>query len=430
MLNELNVLFCSYIIVSMKNKWGFLRETSEIAKRAGYDRDTGLKRTGLDEYLAVIFPNTHDWIHDSTIEGVKSRKRPDYRSESLKLIVEFDGIPHYTMPSNIIRDIENTKFYEELGYKVVRIPYFIQLSNKAVKTLFGVDVKEQLFDETIPSLGPKGRDAPAYLCGVGIERMAKEFRRFPEQYEVNIKALKDADDEYNTGVSLLEECYKRYCSDKPDVIHNFNLDGMLKNWILRDNKSDLIGDVLQKINFSISDLNQEIKNYHPSPRSIIYQIVLSSWILEGSELLSSLFKPEVIEGFKYTETDFEKSKKYIKALRSFIVAHPLTTNRHKDFSLDGDFVCTDIYANFEHALLFVSEDRAFALDLEGMKKCNPANCNFDYCLKVYSKKKDNYNFYEIIGCSFKDLYFSINKIVSYIEAIDRYLKNVKKKDYN
>jgi hypothetical protein len=38
------------------NKWGFLRETSELAKKAGKDKDTGLHRTGLEDYLKVIFP--------------------------------------------------------------------------------------------------------------------------------------------------------------------------------------------------------------------------------------------------------------------------------------------------------------------------------------------------------------------------------------
>lgn len=190
-----------------KCKWGFLRETKEEANRSGYDLDTGLKRTGLDEYLSVIFPDTHDWVHDSPIEGIKSKRRPDYRSESLKLIVEFDGIQHYTMPFNIERDIENTMFYEELGYKVVRIPYFIQLTNKVVKQLFDVDVKEELFDESIPSLGPKGRCSPAYLCGAGILRMAQEFKQFPEQYEVNLKYLKDANNEFHTGAALLEKLY-------------------------------------------------------------------------------------------------------------------------------------------------------------------------------------------------------------------------------
>lgn len=75
----------------MKNKimkkWGFLRETSELAKKAGIDKDTGLHRTGLDEYLKIIFPIVNDWIHDKTfgeVNGVIYKSRPDYRSEALR----------------------------------------------------------------------------------------------------------------------------------------------------------------------------------------------------------------------------------------------------------------------------------------------------------------------------------------------------------
>ena len=48
------------------HKWGFLRETRAAAKKAGIDADTGVKRTGLEDYLAVIFPevNADEWIHD------------------------------------------------------------------------------------------------------------------------------------------------------------------------------------------------------------------------------------------------------------------------------------------------------------------------------------------------------------------------------
>lgn len=35
----------------MKNKWGFLRETNALAKKAGVDKDTGLHRIGLEDYL-------------------------------------------------------------------------------------------------------------------------------------------------------------------------------------------------------------------------------------------------------------------------------------------------------------------------------------------------------------------------------------------
>jgi hypothetical protein len=175
-------------------KWGFLRETIEKAKEAGIDKDTGLHRTGLEKYLEIIFPNVKDWIHDKSCSEWKRKVRPDYRSESIKLIIEFDGLQHYNNIEKIIGDIEKTKFYKELGYKVIRIPYFIQLTNKVVETLFGVKVNEQLFNESIPSLGINGRNSPAYLCPEGIKRMAEEFTKFPEQYKVNVEFLKQQND--------------------------------------------------------------------------------------------------------------------------------------------------------------------------------------------------------------------------------------------
>lgn len=188
-----------------KNKWGFLRETKVLASKAGIDLDTGVCRTGLDEYLEVIFPGCI-WIHDKPFgkHGEKNyRIRPDYRCDELMLIVEFDGLQHYQNPDKIRVDEDNTKIYESFGYKVVRIPYFIQLTNEVVREMFGIKVKECLFPKDIPSIGPKGKNTPAYCCPAGIFRMAKEFNRFPQQYEVNMKALLEMDDELLSGAKLL-----------------------------------------------------------------------------------------------------------------------------------------------------------------------------------------------------------------------------------
>lgn len=193
-----------------KYKWGFLRETTALAKKAGIDKATGLHRTGLEEYLKVIFPQTNDWIHDKAIgviNGQRYKKRPDYRSENLLIIVEFDGLQHYTNPDIIEKDIENTNLYNSGGYKVVRIPYFIQLTNKAVKTLFDVEVSEVLFDEKISSLSVVGRNSPAYLCPAGVKRMAEVFKLFPEQYKTNIEFLKRQNDPFKSGVEFLEKAY-------------------------------------------------------------------------------------------------------------------------------------------------------------------------------------------------------------------------------
>lgn len=191
----------------VKEKWGFLRETTEAAIKAGIDRGTGLHRTGLNEYLKVIFPDIDDWVHDKalglTVNNKVCRKRPDYRSEKLKLIVEFDGIQHYTMPDRIKNDVLSTKFYESLGYKVVRIPYFIQLTNKAVKYFFNVDVKEPLFNENIHSMDKNDRNTPAFLCGAGVLRMIEEFKYHPEQYRVNKEFLISQNDQFLTGVDLI-----------------------------------------------------------------------------------------------------------------------------------------------------------------------------------------------------------------------------------
>lgn len=190
------------------NKYGFLRENKEDALKAGIDKETGLCRTSLLDYLNVIFPTIDDWVHDKIIpkeftENKLYRNRPDYRSEKLKLIVEFDGIHHYTNPDIILRDKNNTKLYQSFGYKVVRIPCFIQLTNKAVEQLFNVKIKEQLFPDNIPSLTYKDRNTPAYLCPSGIERMRNELKQFPEQYEINKKHLIEENNLELTRVDLL-----------------------------------------------------------------------------------------------------------------------------------------------------------------------------------------------------------------------------------
>ena len=195
-------------VINVEQKWGFLRETKEEAKKSGKDPDTGLHRTGLEDYLEVIFPNTTDWIHDKAI-GNGSRRRPDYRSESLKLIVEFDGVPHYTSPEKIRQDEVSTAFYQDLGYKVVRIPYFIQLTNDVVKSLFGVEVKEKLFDESIPSIGSRLPNTPAFLCHQGVIRMAKEYKKYPEQYKINLEFMKRQKDQYLVEYELLEIEYNK-----------------------------------------------------------------------------------------------------------------------------------------------------------------------------------------------------------------------------
>ena len=74
--------------------------------------------------------------------------------------------------------------------------------------MFGVKVKDPLFDGKIPSLSIS--NSPAFLCPAGLQRMAEEFVKFPEQYEVNRQALEKAANSYLFCVELLEKPIMRF----------------------------------------------------------------------------------------------------------------------------------------------------------------------------------------------------------------------------
>lgn len=191
---------------------GYLRETHEKAVKSGIDPLTGLNRNGLDEYLKVIFPDVNDWVVDKqlgNINGITYRIRPDYRSEALKLVIEFNGLPHYQKPDVIIYDYKKYEIYKELGYKVVTIPYFIQLTAEVIYDLFNVQISSELvFPEGYPSLSILNKNTPAFLCDLGIKRMAYELNQFPSQCKTNIEQLVKEGNDYLTGLSLIKKYIK------------------------------------------------------------------------------------------------------------------------------------------------------------------------------------------------------------------------------
>lgn len=127
-----------------------------------------LNETILGEYLKVIYPD-HEIIRDKIIPNSNCRFRPDYRIEELKLLVEFNGFSHFSSSATIIRDERKTAIYKALGYRIINIPYFIQLDARMLEIYFGVDgVKAQ------PSEYPHGFISkvallPADFCALGIK---------------------------------------------------------------------------------------------------------------------------------------------------------------------------------------------------------------------------------------------------------------------
>ena len=195
--------------------FGYIRETREMAIEAS-KKKPDQKYTGLEDYLKVLYPGV-EWIHDKRfgLHGDKNYGiRPDYRSDDEMLIIEFDGLQHYTQPDKIKTDIDNQAIYESFGYKVIRIPYFIQITNEVAREMFGKKVDIKLFDPSLPSMGKEWKNTPAYCCTLGLKRMAKEYRRYPQQYKVNVEHLTTQDEEILTGVGLLIDAYNNCYANK------------------------------------------------------------------------------------------------------------------------------------------------------------------------------------------------------------------------
>lgn len=106
-----------------------------------------LTEDSLEEFLKQIYPNK-EIISNKIVPNSNLKSRPDFRIEEEKIIVEFDGYRHYNSYETQLRDEIKYHHYTYMGYKVIRIPYFIQLSTEVILKLFGIHLPD--FEQTFP----------------------------------------------------------------------------------------------------------------------------------------------------------------------------------------------------------------------------------------------------------------------------------------
>jgi hypothetical protein len=118
-------------------------------------------------------------IANALIPSTPRRFRPDYRSERHRVVVEFDGDEHYRRALHVIQDAERDDLVAALGYRVIRIPYFVQLTTVTINQLFGALVANQFpFKEFPHGFIARTVIFPADFCELGIERFQRDLDRF------------------------------------------------------------------------------------------------------------------------------------------------------------------------------------------------------------------------------------------------------------
>jgi hypothetical protein len=111
------------------------------------------------------------------VHGTKRRWDMAYELNGKITVVEFDGDEHYWNALKIKVDREKDKIAAGLGYTVVRIPYWVQLTTETLKFYFGLEAEiEQNFPHGFIA---KAALLPASYCELGITRFRNEISSLP-----------------------------------------------------------------------------------------------------------------------------------------------------------------------------------------------------------------------------------------------------------
>lgn len=163
-----------------------------------------------EEKLGILLKDIYgkEFIHNKQFPNNKFR--PDYRNDELKLIVEFDGVRHFTESKRIISDIERDLICYKLGYTVIRIPYFISISSESIK---------YFFDKTINYLQSfphgfinKNIILPANFCYLGYIKFIRILYTLPKTIynDIQLSLINKIENEKLKYYECFTELYSFY----------------------------------------------------------------------------------------------------------------------------------------------------------------------------------------------------------------------------
>jgi len=114
-----------------------------------------------------------------------SRRRWDmaFKRGSTIFVVEYDGDEHCRNSLKIKTDIEKDETAKKLGYKVVRVPYWIQIDSEMLEHYFGI--KNEI-EQDFPHGFISTKVFPASFCEKGIERFQTELVSLPSTVKNNV----------------------------------------------------------------------------------------------------------------------------------------------------------------------------------------------------------------------------------------------------
>ena len=132
--------------------------------------------------LCQLYPNN---IINKQVTVPETRYRSDYVIHELKLVIEFNGFMHYTLVKTILRDRKVVDIWESLGYKVISIPYFVQLDEVMIKHYFNLENNSG--SNYHHGFIDKMALLPDNYCTIELKRYYNELSQLPDEVSKSIK---------------------------------------------------------------------------------------------------------------------------------------------------------------------------------------------------------------------------------------------------
>lgn len=151
----------------------------------------GLNKIELGKILKEKMPE-YNFVYERAVPGASLiGARPDYRCDTLSLIIEMHGFHHYCSPQQIYGDDKKDKdWHIALGYRIVRIPYFVQMCDGLISMVTKGHVKTYRQKWLHGFIGDKVL-LPANFCERGVQRFKQDLEIYSFAKEEIIQSLKE-----------------------------------------------------------------------------------------------------------------------------------------------------------------------------------------------------------------------------------------------
>lgn len=99
----------------------------------------------------------------------------------IKIAIKLKEPKHYIEPAEVIKNDEDRWTANKSDYKVVEIPYFMQLNDESFCHYFGREPHNRILTDEVHGFDDPSLIPPANFCSMGVNNFMKELGELPQE---------------------------------------------------------------------------------------------------------------------------------------------------------------------------------------------------------------------------------------------------------